>query len=403
MHCTIGSFMNIKKAVTLFVALVVNAAGHAYFTITFPALGRELALDDIDTSIVLSLSALLMILSAPIWGWLCEKWGRRPVVLIGLTAAGLSSVALAVVIQDPFELMLHAQLLFTLLLVIRSIHTLLSSGIQPAAQAIVADLTSQKERAYGMGLLGASFGIGTVLGGLLALLSGSEFLVAGFLFLCALLGVVAVLLISFFQETGHIQKTQKSPRLAFNQLWYLLLTTLLGLAVYSALQQVTSWRLQDDFAMSSDASVRFTGAIMMSTMLTMVLTQALLVRWLNYSASKLRLLGATVVAAALLFAALAYSSLLLLLSMCALGLGLGMLMPGNLAMLSLSVSEFQQGKIAGVNGLCQGLGLALGPILGSLLYQADTRLPYLVASIALCSIALHAGWQARKPYREQAQ
>ncbi|EPJ49537.1 MAG: hypothetical protein OFPII_00150 [Osedax symbiont Rs1] len=388
--------INFNNSIALFVALIINAAGHAYFTITFPALGRELQLEDINSSLILSLPALLMIISAPLWGWLCEKWGRRRVMIIGLVTAAISSAVLAVVINDTFLFMFNLQSLFMLLLVIRCIHTLLSSGIQPAAQATIADLTTKKGRAFGMGLMGASFGIGTILGALLAVLSGSEFLVAGFLFLSGLLAIVSITLLSFFKETARATTTVKPRALDFKKLWVLLFTTLVGLAVYSALQQITSWRLQDDFQMVSDASVRFTGAIMMSTMLTMVVTQALMVRWLAFSPQTLRILGAFIVAISLLLAALVPSAILLLISMCGLGLGLGVLMPGNLALLSITVSPLQQGQIAGINGMCQGLGLALGPVMGSILYQSNTSLPYLVASAALGIIALQAWWEAKR-------
>lgn len=390
----VEGWINFKETIPMFAALIINAAGHAYFTMTFPALGRELQLEDLDSSLILSLSALIMTISAPFWGWMCEKWGRRRVMLIGLMAAATSSAMLAIIIDDSLQFMFSVQLLFMVLLVLRGVHTLLSSGIQPAAQATIADLTTQNARAYGMGLMGASFGIGTILGAFLAFLSGSEFLVAGFLFLASLLAVSSVILMSFFKERSRAKTTVKFSALSVKKVWVFLLTTLAGLAVYSALQQVTSWRLQDDFTMTSDASVRFTGAIMMCTMLTMVVTQGLLVRGLKLSPQKLRMLGAVAITISLLFSALVPSAPLLLMSMCGVGFGLGMLLPGNLAMLSIAVSPLQQGQIAGLNGLCQGLGFALGPVAASVLYQSHISLPYLIAALVLGVIALHAWWRS---------
>jgi DHA1 family tetracycline resistance protein-like MFS transporter len=374
----------------LFIALIINAAAHSYFTITFPALGRELNLTDLNSSLVLSISALVMMVSAPFWGWLCESWGRKKVIIIGLCFSILSSLSFAAIVATNIQLMLNIQLLFFLLLGIRVAHTAFSAGIQPASQAMIADITVKEKRTQGMGMMGAAFGLGTIIGGIMALTSGSDHLVAGFLFVAALLSSTVALLALRLKETVNNNQIQIKSTLPIMNLFPLLLTTLLGLSVYSALQQITSWRLQDGFGMTSHHSVQFTGAIMMATMLAMIVTQGGLVAKLSWPATRYRLTGAMLITLAMTISSIVPNAPLLLISMCLMGVGLGMLLPSNLALLSLAVSRHQQGQIAGVNGIFQGLGLALGPVTGSLLYAVDIRLPYILAAILFLLLTVHA-------------
>lgn len=327
---------------------------------------------------------------APFWGWLCESWGRKKVIVIGLCFSILSSLSFAAIVATNVQLMLNIQFLFFLLLGIRVAHTAFSAGMQPASQAMIADITEKEKRTQGMGMMGAAFGLGTIIGAVMALISGSHHLVTGFLFVAALLSCAVVLLTLRLNETVKNNNIQLTPPLPMASIFPLLLTTLLGLSVYAALQQITSWRLQDGFDMTSHHSVQFTGAIMMVTMLAMIVTQGGLVAKLSWPATRYRLTGAMLITLAMIISSMVPNPPLLLISMCLMGVGLGMLLPSNLALLSLAVSRHQQGQIAGVNGIFQGLGLALGPVTGSLLYAVDIRLPYVLAARLFLLLTVHA-------------
>ncbi|WP_070962991.1 hypothetical protein [Vibrio sonorensis] len=55
-------------------ALIINGAGHAFFAISLPAIGRSSAISDSQIAVILSLPAIAMILSAPVWGWFAIAW-----------------------------------------------------------------------------------------------------------------------------------------------------------------------------------------------------------------------------------------------------------------------------------------------------------------------------------------
>lgn len=164
----------------------------------------------------------------------------------------------------------------------------------------------------------------------------------------------------------------------------------MGLVIYSLLQQVTALRLQDGFGFTVRASIARAGMIMMLTMAVMILIQGAVVRRLNLTPRRLILGGAGISLCALLIALFAPSPFWLLAGTLGLGAGLGMLLPGNLAALSLRAGAQHQGRAAGLNGFAQGLGTALGPLGGAVLNQVSPRLPYALSLLLMGLITLVA-------------
>ncbi len=107
----------------------------------------------------MSVYSLMQFLFSPIWGQLSDRYGRRPIILISLLGAGLSHAGFA------FATSLEG------LILTRALAGLFGGNIS-TAMAYIADITPDKDRSKGMGLIGAAFGLGFVcgpfLGGLLA-------------------------------------------------------------------------------------------------------------------------------------------------------------------------------------------------------------------------------------------
>ena len=104
----------------------------------------------------------MQFLFSPIWGRWSDRIGRKPIILLGLLGSGLSYVALALAGSLP------------LLFVARIIGGIAGANI-PTAQAYIADVTTPENRAKGMGMMGAAFGLGFIfgpaIGGLLSRIS----------------------------------------------------------------------------------------------------------------------------------------------------------------------------------------------------------------------------------------
>jgi MFS transporter, DHA1 family, tetracycline resistance protein len=102
-----------------------------------------------------SIYSVAQLVFSPIWGSLSDRLGRRPVMLL--------STAGAVVAYIIFGLAGSLAVLFLSRLVAG-----VMGGNIATAQAYIADVTTDEDRAKGMGLIGAAFGIGFVLGPALA-------------------------------------------------------------------------------------------------------------------------------------------------------------------------------------------------------------------------------------------
>lgn len=98
-----------------------------------------------------SLYSLLQFIAAPLWGALSDRVGRRPVLVV--TVAGVTLSYALWFFAGSFALLVLARVLGGLM-----------AGNLSVATAAVADVTEEKSRAKGMGMIGAAFGIGFILG-----------------------------------------------------------------------------------------------------------------------------------------------------------------------------------------------------------------------------------------------
>ena len=98
-----------------------------------------------------SLYAILQFFFAPIWGALSDKYGRRPILLI--TTLGVFASYLIWGFAGSFALLVIA----------RFIGGCMSGNIS-VATAAVADVTTKETRSKGMGIVGAAFGLGFIIG-----------------------------------------------------------------------------------------------------------------------------------------------------------------------------------------------------------------------------------------------
>jgi MFS family permease len=124
----------------------------AYYVESFGAKASTVGL-------LMSAFSLAQFLFAPVWGRLSDRVGRRPIILVGLLGSAIGFTLFGLAGSLP-------------LLFIGRIVAGVSGATIPTAQAYIADSTSAENRAKGMGLIGAAFGLGFIigpaLGGLLA-------------------------------------------------------------------------------------------------------------------------------------------------------------------------------------------------------------------------------------------
>jgi len=145
----------------IFATILIDFIGYSILIPVLPHFVSSLGIDAFWIGLITALYALGLVLFLPLWGWISDRVGRRPVILVSLLGTALSFVLLAL-----------SRTLATILIA-RFFGGFFGASIG-TAQAAITDLTDDDSRAQGMGVIGAASGIGLVLGTALGgLLGGS--------------------------------------------------------------------------------------------------------------------------------------------------------------------------------------------------------------------------------------
>lgn len=393
-HTLPSSFAPARSArIALFTALVLKAAGLSLFVVLMPPLGRQMGFTDIETGMIMSLSALAGIVAAPVWGALTERAGRKPVLLAGMLVPAACLGLTAGLVEMRLSLAIPAGLALAAVFAVRVLQAAFSGSVLPAAQAHMADTTGRQQRVQGMGFLGSSFGLGAILGGMVAWRIGGSAPTVSFAVLAALafaagLAVWLCLPETRGRESGPDTIPTSAPA-SLARLWPHFVITLLAVAIYGTLQQVMALRLQDYYGLGGEASVSRAGFILAAAAICMITVQGIVIRHLAWSPRAFLLRGAVLAALAMAGFWAATGPVSLLAAMMVFGAGLGLLFPGNLGAISLSAPAQAQGKAAGINATFQGLGMACGPLLGAVLNaHSFAAVPALCIALLLAAAAL---------------
>src|SRR5713101_6868462 len=143
----------------LFAIVLTDLIGFGIVIPLLPFYGEHFGASPLVVTLLMSAYSLLQLFGAPLWGRLSDRHGRRPILLVSL--AGSIAGYLWLGFADALWMLFAA----------RALQGACAGNIA-SAQAYVADVTTPENRAKGMGMIGAAFGIGFIigpaLGGLLA-------------------------------------------------------------------------------------------------------------------------------------------------------------------------------------------------------------------------------------------
>lgn len=372
---------------TVLLGLFVNTASQAFLYATLPSLGRGIGLAETETGIILGAGAILGMLTAPAWGFLSERWGRRRVLVIAMSTVCVSPLVLAAMLGG-LAATLPVLGIFVVLLCARGVQAAFGSALIPVSQAYVADVTTDQNRTAGMGLLGATISIGTVGGSLLVWLVGGFSPLLGFATIAALAIAAFVLgLLLMPEPKRHVAPTRSAYAIPFREVWPFFVITALAMTANTIVQPVIGLRLMDQFALPQADAIGIAGAAVTSTALAMMFSQAVLTPRLKWPPLRMLRVGSLGAALGLAVLAMADGQPVIIGAMGIVGLSLGLVLPGTLAAMSLATGAGAQGKVAGVNTLALGIGLALGPISGTAVYKLGFAVPFWLAGLLALGIA----------------
>src|SRR5687768_5867608 len=143
--------MKKTSLLVLFLTVFMDLIGFGMIIPFLPFYAREYGASGLMVGAVVGVYSIMQFFFAPVWGRISDRIGRRPVLLISLTASCCGYLLFAIARNLP--------MLFLARVVAGA-----GGGNIGVAQAYITDVTSPEDRAKGMGIIGAAFGLGFILG-----------------------------------------------------------------------------------------------------------------------------------------------------------------------------------------------------------------------------------------------
>lgn len=315
--------------------------------------------------------SVMQLIFSPILGRLSDKHGRRPVLLISIIGTGIGFLILG-----------FATTLWMLFL--GRILDGISGGNISTAQAYIADITTKEERAKGMGLLGAAFGLGFIFGPAIGGILSQWGVAVPFLFAAGLCFANATLLYFTLPETvtadhpartlaaggrglSQLIQSLKQPRLGFVLMIYFMFIVAFSI-------MTTTFSLYTMFRFGYDA--KHNGYLFAYVGILAVIIQGGLIGRLVKRFGELPL----VIVGALFFAASLFAVpfvgphagglLGLLIGGGIFSAGNSLATPSLTSLASKSVGRGEQGGVLGVTQSVASLARAVGPALAAFLIHS---------------------------------
>lgn len=370
-------------------SLAAQAVGQTAMFAVLPAIGREVGLLEIQIGAILAGSSLVFFFAGPWWGRVSDRWGRRPVFLMGQAGYVLGGSLFALAFWLALEGMLLPLHAWFAMVAARMLQASLMSASQPAAGAYVADITSPTTRARGLARIGAASNLGSIVGPAVGGLLATVSLLAPFIF--AVVVVALATLVSWRLLPAAAGQTRARAGVAVRftdrrlRPWVVPgVLMYLGAAV---VQQTLAFRMQDALALDAAASAGAFGIAMVGSAVAGLLAQSVLVQRFALAPGAWLGLGLPLIAGALAAMGLVQSLVTFVIANAVMGLGLGFAGAGFSAGASLSVRADEQGATAGIIAACSSAGWIIGPLLGPGLYRWAPALPFLLtAGVLLCVV-----------------
>jgi len=375
----------------LFLTVVIDLLGFGIVLPLLPRYAETYKASGGQIGLLFASFSAMQFLFAPVWGRLSDRFGRRPLILLGLSGSVVSYLLFA--FADSYSMLLISRI---------------AAGVFAAtigtAQAYIADVTGHADRAKQMALIGAAFGLGFTLGPSIGGLAhhylgvmAPGFIAAG-LSLTALVfavralpeperhvsGVVEVRLIDW-SALRHAFTVRTVPLILLLQV----IATFCFSTFEGTLALLTGERYQ--------AGIRENGFLFTYVGIWLLLSQGFLVRRYMKRVGELRFTvgGSALLGLGLLAIAVDAAPALVVLPIAV--LGFSMLSPSLSALLSLRTPQHMQGEILGLGQSGLALARIFGPWVGNVLFAVGAGLPYWVAAGIMCAALLGAVVLMRAP------
>jgi DHA1 family tetracycline resistance protein-like MFS transporter len=375
----------------LFLIVFVDLVGFGLIIPLLPFYAERFGASPQQVTILMAVFSLMAMLAAPLWGRISDRIGRRPVLMASMLASSLAYLWMG-----------FASALW-MLFAARAFAGVCAGNIA-AAQAYIADVTPPEKRARGMGMIGAAFGLGFIIGPALGgLVAGNEIatadlempgLIAAGLSLAAFLGVVLLLPESL---PAAARARPRRSRLAVFQaalgrpvLPRLLAVFFLVILAFAGMESTFAlWAMRQYAWGPAQIGYVFTYVGLLSAAMQGGLIGPLTRR---FGEERLLMGGLALIALGLLVLPFARALPPLGVAVSALAIGMGAMQPSLNSLISRRAGAEEQGEIMGLSQSVGSLSRVLGPVIAGALFEAFGRNSPFLWGAVLVAGALLLSW-----------
>jgi MFS family permease len=400
---------NKSALATVFLVVVIDLLGFGIVLPLLPFYAQEFSASAVTIGLLYSVYSFMQLIFSPIWGSWSDRVGRRPIMLMSTFGAVIAYII--------FGFAGSLGVLFLSRIVAGTM-----GGNISTAQAYIADITDNENRARGMGLIGAAFGIGFVIGpatatGLIhpafhefiagfgfpefaAWMETNRFALPGFF--AAFLSFCSFLMVLFkLPETvdksapKEKEDTYRRPSVFSPRFWRLLKEQkgasargfLIPLIIGFFLLSFGESSLYSAFPLFAESQLNMSaedvGIQFFYIGIIAVIVQGFLIKPLTniFAEEKIFLVGNILMIIGLGLIPLAHNMLTLALFLCLMALGKSLNTPTITSLISQEASENNYGAVMGASQGLSGLGRMIGPTWGGALFAAYFGLPFVATAL----------------------
>ncbi len=408
--------MKNSRLITIFLIVFIDLLGFSLILPLLPYYAETYGATPTIVGLLVASYAAGQLIGAPLLGRLSDRIGRRPVLIISVVGTGMGFLLLG--FADPIGNLLagifapQAANAFVIgVLFFSRILDGLTGGNITVAQAYITDITDDQNRAKGLGMIGAAFGLGFIIGPAVggALSQWGYSLPA---FVAASVSFFNVLMIFFLlpeslpPERRSSASGQSRPPFTINALRQALnrpkVGPLLQVRFFFALAFAIFQTIFALYAQSIGLSSQTTGFLLAYVGILSVVTQAGLIGILTrrFSENTLMISGLWIMAGALLawaFATQLWFLVVLILPMAVAGGVSNTIIQSST---TKSVTRQEVGGILGITASLEAVTRVIAPIAGGYLLQnLGLWAPGIFSAILMVWTIILAYWRIIRPAR----
>jgi multidrug resistance protein len=366
---------------TIWTSVAIDLVGWGIVLPILPLYAEDFTDDKVTIGVLVAVFSLMQLLFAPVWGRVSDRVGRKPVLVVSLAGTAVGSLLMGV-----------AGSLWVLFL--GRIIDGISGGSVSAANAAVTDMAEPGQRARLIGLLGAAFGLGFVIGPAIGGLAALEGRHLPFFVAAAIAGVNAVVAMRRLPETRPVAPPAAAPATAAPMLGpvqRLLLLVFVATSAFTAFEATFALLGHERF----DLTIAGTSGVFVVVGLVLAFFQGGMVHPVVARYGELATVrgGLAMNVVGFLLLAAAHDWLVLSVSLVLITAGQGLLSPALTSMVAGGARHDRRGSILGLQQSASALARVVGPVLGAFLFgHVAIGAPYVAgALLALASVVMTAG------------